>query len=311
MAASGFSPTAAEYKGRIEKAASEKGIAGKLKIHGTGNTLTLSGKLRPSEHGDLLKFLKGAPAGVQVVDDIQYDDAPVSGSGAPEAGSHPVPAPGRGAIHVITNVVGATAVVTGAYNYTSRCETPCSFSNLDPGSYNLEVKKTGFQPTQTALQIRAGQTLDQKINLEQTALGLYIVTHPAGADVFINGDKQSGQTPLTIPLAPNTYNLVLRRQGFEPYSQSVTVKENAQAQLDLELKERGAHVAWAQVDSTPPGAEISVDGIPTGKQTPARVEITSGIHTIVLKKDGFQLSRRPVELTEGGTVSVNEKMRPK
>src|SRR5256885_10282150 len=310
MAASGFSPTAAEYKGRIEKAASEKGIAGKLKIHGTGNTLTLSGKLRPSEHGDLLKFLKGAPAGVQVVDDIQYDDAPVSGS-APEPGSHPIPPPGRGTIHVITNVVGATAVVTGAYNYTSRCETPCSFSNLDPGSYNLEVKKTGFQPTQTAPQIRAGQTLDQKINLEQTALGLYIVTHPAGADVFINGDKQSGQTPLTSPLPPSTYNLVLRRQGFEQYSQSLTVKENAQAELDLEMKERGAHVAWAQVDSTPPGAEISVDGIPTGKQTPARVEITAGIHTIVLKKDGFQLSRRPVELTEGGTVSVNEKMRPK
>jgi eukaryotic-like serine/threonine-protein kinase len=311
MAVGGFSPTAAEYKGRIEEAASEKGIAGKLKIHGTGNTLTLSGKLRPSEHGELLKFLKGAPTGVQVVDDIQYDDTPISGGGAPEPGSHPVPPPGRGAIHVITNVVGATAVVTGAYNYSSHCETPCSFSNLDPGGYNLEVRKTGFQPTQTALQIRAGQTLDQKINLEQTALGLYIVTHPAGADVFINGDKQSGQTPLTIPLAPNTYNLVLRRQGFEPYSQSVAVKENAQAQLDIELKERGAHVAWAQVDSNPSGAEISVDGIPTGKQTPARVEITAGIHTIVLRKDGFQLSRRAVELTEGGTVSVNEKMRQK
>src|SRR2546430_9816419 len=40
MTASGFSATAAEYKGRIEKAASEKGIGGKLKIHGTGNTLT-------------------------------------------------------------------------------------------------------------------------------------------------------------------------------------------------------------------------------------------------------------------------------
>ena len=211
----------------------------------------------------------------------------------------------------MTNVVGATAVVTGAYNYSSRCETPCSFSNLDPGGYNLEVKKAGFQSTQTALQIRAGQALDQKINLEQTALGLYIVTHPAGADVFINGDKQSGQTPLTIPLAPNTYNLVLRLQGYEPHSQSVTVKENSQAQLDIELKAKGAHVAWAQVDSNPPGADISVDGIPTGKQTPARVEITAGIHTIVLKKDGFQLSRRPVELTEGGTVSVNEKMRQK
>jgi len=246
---------------------------------------------------------------VQVVDDIQYDDT--TSSGGAESASHPVPSPGRGAIHVITNVAGASAAVTGSYGFSAHCETPCSFSSLDPGGYNLEVKKNGFQPTQTALQIRAGQTLDQKINLEQTALGLYIVSHPAGADVFINGDKQSGQTPLTIPLAPNTYNLVLRKQGYEPHSESVTVKENAQAQLAIEMTERGGHVAWAQVDSNPPGADISVDGIPTGKQTPARVEITAGIHTIVLKKDGFQLSRRAVELSEGGTVSVNEKMRQK
>jgi hypothetical protein len=104
---------------------------------------------------------------------------------------------------------------------------------------------------------------------------------------------------------------VLRLQGYEPHSQSVTVKENIQAQIDIELKAKGAHVAWAQVNSNPPGADISVDGIPTGKQTPARVEITAGIHSIVLKKDGYQVSHRPVELTEGGTVSVNEKMRPK
>jgi len=38
---------AAEYKGRIEEAASQKGIAGKLKIRGTGNTLTLSRKTSP------------------------------------------------------------------------------------------------------------------------------------------------------------------------------------------------------------------------------------------------------------------------
>src|SRR5262249_18579400 len=163
--------------------------------------------------------------------------------------------------------------------------------------------------TQTALQIRTGQTLDEKITLEATALGLHIVSHPEGADVFINGDKQSGQTPLTIPLAPNTYNLVVRMQGYEPYTQTVTVKENVQTQLDIELKAKGAHVAWAQVDSNPEGADIWVDGVPTGRQSPARVEITAGIHTIVLRKEGYQVSRRSVELTEGGTVSVREKMR--
>src|SRR5258708_4867925 len=84
----GFSPVAAEYKGRIQGAASEKGFAGKLKIHGTGNTLTLSGKLRPAEHAEILRFLRGAPATLQVVDDIQYDDTPVGSGGSAEPSSH-------------------------------------------------------------------------------------------------------------------------------------------------------------------------------------------------------------------------------
>ncbi len=305
--ANGLSVAAAEYKGRIEEAAADKGIAGKLKIRGTGSTLTLSGKLRPAEHGELLKLLKTAPSGVQVVDDIQYDDTALSGSA--ESNAHPVPASGRGAIHIITNVIGATATASGSYGYSEHCETPCSFSNLMPGDFNLEVKKNGFQPTQTALQVSAGQTLDERITLEATALGLHIVSHPDGADVFINGDKQSGQTPLTIPLAPNTYNLVMRLQGYEPYTQTVTVKEYIQTQLDIELKPKGAHVAWAQVASNPAGADIWVDGVPTGKQSPARVEISAGIHTIVLKKEGFQISRRSVQLTEGSTVNVRESMR--
>ena len=302
---------AAEYQGRVEQAASDKGISGRLKIRRAGNTLTLSGKLRPSEHGDLLKFLKAAPAGVQVVDDIQYDDTPIKSGNNVEPGSHPVAAAGRGALHVITNVVGATASLGGDYGYAEHCETPCSFSNLMPGGYNLEVKKNGFQPMQTALQVRAGQSADQRISLEPLAIGLHITSRPAGADVFINGDKQSGQTPLTIPLAPNSYNLVLRMQGYEPYSQSISVKENAQTQVDVDLKEKGGHVAWAQVVTNPVGADISVDGLPTGKQTPSRVEISAGIHVVTLKLNGYQISRRTVQVTEGSTVNIDEKLRPK
>jgi serine/threonine-protein kinase len=307
-AAGGLTAAAAEFKGRIEEAVSEKGITSKLKIHGSGNTLTLSGKLRAAEHGDLLKFLKATPAGVQVVDDIQGEDASPGGG---EPSSHPVSNAGHGGLHVTTNVIGATAAVTDAYKRREQCETPCSFTDLFPGGYNLEVKKKGFQPTQTALQIRAGQTIDQKINLEADAVGLRITTRPAGADVFINGDKQSGQTPLTIPLAPNNYNLVLRLQGHEPYSEAVIVKDNILTQLDVDLREKSQHIAWAQVNTTPAGAEIWVDGVSTGKQSPARVEINAGSHMILLKMNGFQLSRRAVQASEGGTVAVNETMRPK
>jgi tetratricopeptide (TPR) repeat protein len=71
-----LSTEAAKFKERIEEAIIEKGLTGRVKVHGTGNTLVLSGKLRPAEHGALLRFLLDAPASVHVVDQIEYDDAP-------------------------------------------------------------------------------------------------------------------------------------------------------------------------------------------------------------------------------------------
>jgi serine/threonine protein kinase len=305
-----LSPKAAEYKGRIEEAISEKGLGGRAKIQGAGNTLTLVGKLRPAEHGELLKFLRNAPASVHVIDHIEYDDAAVSTAAGSDDASHPVPAAGRGAIHVITDVIGATALLHGpAGRVLNRCETPCSFNNLKPQSYSLEVQKDGYQPVQTALQIKGDEAQDQKIKLEPLARGIFIGTQPPGADVFINGAKQSGQTPVTLPLAPGQYNLVLRLPGYDPYSGNIQVTD-IQTQLNVSLTERSAtRVAWAQVTSNPKGAEIIVDGNSTGQFTPARVQIPSGIHTITLKLDGYQLIRRTVQASEGGTVPINETLR--
>ncbi|OLC90262.1 MAG: hypothetical protein AUH86_23425 [Acidobacteria bacterium 13_1_40CM_4_58_4] len=309
-----LSPKAAEYKGRIEEAISERGLAGRAKVQGTGNTLTLAGKLRPSEHGELLRFLRNGPAGVHVIDHIEYDDAPVTTAGNPDESSHPVPSAGRGAIHVVTDVIGATAILHGpAGRVLNKCETPCSFNNLNPARYSLEVQKDGYQSVQTALQIKGGEAQDQKIKLESLAKGIFISSQPPGADVFINGAKQSGQTPVTLPLAPGQYNLVLRLPGYEAYAGNIQVKDNIQTQLtDVPLKEKSAtRVAWAQVNSNPKGAEILVDGTSTGQFTPSRVQMPSGLHTITLKLDGYQQAKRPVQASEGGTVTVNEALRQK
>ena len=310
-----LTPKAAEYRGRIEEAISERGFGTRARVQGVGNTLTLSGKLRPAEHGALLKFLRDAPPSVHLVDHIEYDDAPQPTPAAnlsADASVHPIPRPGFGAIHVITDVIGATALLHGpSGRVVSQCVTPCSFSDLTPDRYSLEVKKDGYQSVQTALQVREGGVSNQKLSLESLAKGLYVASDPPGADVFINGAKQSGQTPVTLPLAPGQYNLVLRLQGYDPYVGSVQVKENVQTQLRTKLNERStSHVAWAQVTSTPPGAEIFVDGNSTGKVTPARVEIPAGTHTLVLKLNGFRPVRRTVSASEGGTVPVNESLKP-
>jgi serine/threonine-protein kinase len=302
---------AAEYKGHIEEAISERGLTGRARVQGYGNTLTLSGKLKPAEHGALLSFLRNAPAEVHVVDHVEYDDAPATGVGGSPEGSHPVPGAGRGAIHVVTDVIGATAVLRGpAGRVLNKCQTPCSFNELFPQQYGLEVTKDGYQPLQTALTVKAGDVKDQKIALESLAKGLFIASQPPGADVFINGAKQSGQTPVTLPLAPGNYNLVLRLQGYEAYAGPIQIKSNVQTQLNIPLTEHNAsHVAWAQVESDPKGAEIFVDGNPTGQTTPARVQVPSGTHRIVLKLGGYQQARRTFQVSEGGSVLISEALK--
>jgi len=303
-----LSPKVAEYKGRIEEAISEKGLSSHVKVQATGNTLTLAGKLRPAEHGALLKLLRNAPSDVRVIDHLEYDDTPAAVTASPDEGSHPVPAVGYGAIHVVTDVIGATAVLRGpAGHVLNKCQTPCSFNNLNPARYSLEVQKDGYQPVQTALQVKTGDAQDQRIKLESLAKGIFISTQPPGADVFINGAKQSGQTPVTLPLAPGQYNLVLRLAGYEPYAGGIQVKDNIQTQFNVPLNQKStSRVAWAQVNSTPKGAEIIVDGTSTGQFTPARVQIPSGLHTVTLRLSGFQQAKRTVQVSEGGTVPIEE-----
>src|SRR5208282_1187104 len=107
----------------------------------TSSTLTLAVKLRPAEHAALLKFMRNAPANVRVVDDILYDDAPVPAAEPGDNGAHPVPAAGKAAIHIVTDVIGATATLFG---HDGRmlvdCQTPCSFNNLDPARYGLQIQ---------------------------------------------------------------------------------------------------------------------------------------------------------------------------
>jgi hypothetical protein len=97
--------------------------------------------------------------------------------------------------------------------------------------------------------------------------------------------------------------------GYEAYAGGIQVKDNIQTQLNVALNEKSAsRVAWAQVNTNPQGAEIIVDGTSTGQFTPARVQVPAGLHTLTLRLNGFQVAKRPVQVSEGGTVTVNESL---
>lgn len=307
---SSLTPKASEYRDRIDAALIERGWAGRAHVEGVANTLTLSGELRPAEHRALLSLLRDAPAEVQMVDHI----ADASKGKTTSSGSRPVPSPGYGAIRIVANVVGASAALRGGAGVTvGQCQTPCTLNNLDPAQYSLEVRKEGYRPIQTALEVKEGLVSDQKIRLESITNGLLVKSHPSGADVFINGAKQSGQTPATLPLAPGQYNIIVTLEGYERYAGSAQVKDNVLTQLDVPLirKSTTPHVAFAEVQTIPAGAEIFVDGNSTERFTPSRIQIPPGIHVVTMKLPGFETANRTVEVIEGSPVPVSAKLQPK
>ncbi len=65
--------------------------------------------------------------------------------------------------------------------------------------------------------------------------------------------------------------------------------------------------AKLQIGSTPPGADIEVDGSFVGS-TPSEVQVAEGDHTVVVKKSGFKSWERKLKSSSGSSVSLNAEM---
>jgi hypothetical protein len=65
--------------------------------------------------------------------------------------------------------------------------------------------------------------------------------------------------------------------------------------------------AKLQIDSTPPGADIEVDGSFVGN-TPSELQVAEGDHTVVVKKSGFKSWERKIKSSAGSSVHVGAEL---
>jgi hypothetical protein len=65
--------------------------------------------------------------------------------------------------------------------------------------------------------------------------------------------------------------------------------------------------AKLQIDSTPPGADIEVDGSFVGN-TPSEVQVAEGDHTVVVRKSGFKNWERKLKAGAGNSVRISAEL---
>ncbi len=113
------------------------------------------------------------------------------------------------------------------------------------------------------------------------------ITIPKGTEItpYINGD-------LKLDIA--------RFQPAVPASdQSLSASTRGQSS--------NATSAKLQVDSTPPGADIEVDGSFVGN-TPSDVQVAEGDHTVTVKKVGFKDWERKLKSSAGSSVHIGAEL---
>jgi serine/threonine protein kinase len=125
-----------------------------------------------------------------------------------------------------------------------------------------------------------------------------IDSSPAGAQFQVDGRSDPAWvTPFSVAgLSPGKHIVSASKSGYTAEVRSVDVVAGAKASLSFHLAPINALVV---VSSNPAGAEISLDGKPTGRVTPAQFAVEKGSHTVLVKKQGFLDETTTVDLGAG------------
>jgi tRNA A-37 threonylcarbamoyl transferase component Bud32 len=123
--------------------------------------------------------------------------------------------------------------------------------------------------------------------------GLFVLSDPPGALVEVDGKPLPQTTPtLATDLTPGPHTIKLQRVGTAAVTQSVTLKANERATVQVTLPAASHRV---DVRSVPDGAQVFLDGRLMLGETPTSVEITDeDFHELRIEKIGFEPLIRPL-----------------
>ena len=125
---------------------------------------------------------------------------------------------------------------------------------------------------------------------------------PGGTSVVVNG-MYKGMTPLTVSgLHTGTYNVTFSHFGFRELSTPVTVQAGSISEVNVSIVRLTGSLV---VNTTPGGAQLTVDGLTAGTSPATLENLHPGNHTLNVTKDGYVMQILPVRIIAGQRATVD------
>jgi len=209
----------------------------------------------------------------------------------------------NGAIEVKSTPEGAAVYLDG--DDTDE-ETNTILADLEPGDYTVKLVLEGHDDYSEDVTVEGGDTVLVEATLVANAFGALQVnsTPVQGAEIWLDGDSTGVATNAFFDsLAVGSHTLKLTLDLYEDWDTTVTIVKDEIDTVDAELVLKTGSI---QVNSTPTGAAIELDGAATGQVTNYLFdEVPLGEHTVKLTLKDYKDWDTTVTVNEGQTETID------
>lgn len=179
---------------------------------------------------------------------------------------------------------------------------------LPPGRYVLRLTKELYLPGQErTVDVQAGDMVIHTETLTPNFGTLRVSSTPPGAEVLLNG-QSAGVTPLDRPQQEAGHlRVTLRYPQHVELIREVDLKQGGQVELSETLTPAYGRF---EVTSTPPGAELLVDGRSRGVTPVTLDKLPQGRHRLLLRLDLHDPAEATLDVEPGEVRSLGYELRP-
>ncbi|RKG60386.1 PEGA domain-containing protein [Corallococcus sp. AB011P] len=221
---------------------------------------------------------------------------------------------------------GITVALTGTSHQTQAdAQGHFVFTELPTGSYTVQVLKETYAPAQETVEVAVDAQASVTLSLQRergTVAGTLQLEGGASAgDIAVQlvGTEHStvtdaeGRFTFTGVLT-GMYTLRVRRDGYDPYQQTLEVRANEQTSISQTLtRERGTVVGLLQLEGGGSAADIAVQLVGTSHATVTDAEgrftitgVLTGTYTLRASREGYAQYEQQVEVRANAQSSVSQ-----
>ncbi len=186
--------------------------------------------------------------------------------------------------------------------------TPVAELELPPGEHEVLIRAENHKDFLTRVHIEgAGSTETLDAVLEPRWGAISFTSQPPGATVEVNG-LGIGSTPLTADLMEGAHTFTLMLKGHKPYRSGLAVVAG-EAQT-LPTARLTVADGLLTVESNPPGATVTVDGVYSG-ETPLTVDLQPRVgHQVEVSRAGYETQTQEARIESGSEQTLSIELAP-